>query len=112
VIGATALSAALDLLDTYGMREAENNIISNSRYFINALAERGFNSPLLYESDKNIAGIVSFYSSRAKEIYNILTGYNISCSLREGFIRFSPHFYNSKADIDKVIMTIDKELLQ
>lgn len=112
VIGATALSAALDLMETFGLREAENNIISNSRYFINALAERGFNSPLLYEYDKNIAGIVSFYSSRAKEIYNVLTGHNVSCSLREGFIRFSPHFYNSKSDIDKVIETIDKELLQ
>ncbi len=112
VIGATALKGSLDLMDAFGYREAESNLISNSRYLINLLAERGFNSPLLYESDKNIAGIVSFYSSRAKEIFNVLNGHNISCSLREGFIRFSPHYYNTKSDIDKVIGIIDKELLQ
>jgi hypothetical protein len=30
----------------------------------------------------------------------------IVCSLREGYIRFAPHFYNTKQEIDLVVVAL------
>lgn len=57
---------------------------------------------------KNIAGIVSFKSDKSENIFNHLTDKNIICSQRLGYIRLSPHFYNTKNDIDKVVAEIKK----
>jgi len=63
--------------------------------------------------EKHLSGIVSFSqrdgfpkSENAQKIFDILSQKKIVCSLREGYIRFAPHFYNTKQEIDLVVDTM------
>jgi selenocysteine lyase/cysteine desulfurase len=106
VVGVNALDAALQLFDKFGVDNVEESVLSNSLYFIRQLQTIGI-KPLLAGYDfKYISGIVSFRSESVKTIFNALAESNINCSLREGLIRFSPHFYNTFEEIDTVIERI------
>jgi selenocysteine lyase/cysteine desulfurase len=106
VVGVNALDAALELFDKFGIDNVEESVLSNSLYFIRRLQEIGI-QPLLAGYDfKYISGIISFRTESVKSIFNSLAEANINCSLREGLIRFSPHFYNTFEEIDIVIERI------
>lgn len=108
-IGVTALNASLDFFNEFGFELIENTIIDNSKYFINKLNEIGM-KPILYNSpDKNLSGIVSFNCNDPKGVVDELSANNVDCALREGIVRFSPHYYNSKDEIDKVIEIISNK---
>jgi cysteine desulfurase / selenocysteine lyase len=98
-----ALNAALKFFNQFGYNEIEKQIISNSKYFISNLSEIGFDSPLKELDEKYLSGIVSFTDKRAREFFNRLYQKKIHCSERAGYLRFSPHFYNIKDEIDKVV---------
>lgn len=109
-IGVTALNASLDFFNEFGYDKIENTIIDNSKYLINKLSEIGIEPILKNLPDKNLSGIVSFNCKNPKEVMDILQKENVDCALREGIVRFSPHYYNSKEEIDKVVELIDKKI--
>jgi cysteine desulfurase / selenocysteine lyase len=96
----------MKLFKEFGFDEIEKKILSNSRYFIDELARIGYKSPLLSIPEKHLSGIVSFKSENAQKIFDHLNQKKIVCSLREGYIRFAPHFYNTKQEIDLVVDTL------
>lgn len=49
------------------------------------------------------AGIVSFRPRDAKAMFEKLRAANVIVSLREGCIRFSPHFYNTREEVEKAL---------
>ena len=101
--GVYALNASLKLFKEFGFENVEKRLIENSIHFINKLKEIGY-SPILQNITKeNIAGIVSIKHRRSKEIFEGLEKKDVICALREGVVRFSPHFYNTKEEIDIVI---------
>jgi len=102
-LGIYAFNSSMKLFNEFGFDEIEKQILSNSKYFIDKLAKIGYDSPLLLLPEKNLSGIVSFKSENAQKIFDILSQKKIVCSLREGYIRFAPHFYNTKQDIDFVV---------
>ena len=109
-LGIYAFNSSMKFLKEFGFDEIENQVISNSRYFIDELSKIGFKSPLLSLQDKCLSGIVSFSQKdgipegkSAEKIFEHLSSKKIVCSLREGYIRFAPHFYNTKQEIDKVV---------
>ena len=79
---------------------------SNSNYFIEQLTDNGFTPLLKKFSKKNIAGIISFKREDAEDIFNYLQTKNIEIAVREGIVRLSPHFYNTKDEIDKVVVEL------
>ena len=87
----------------FGFDEIEKQVLSNSKYFINELGKIGYKSPLYSLPEKHLSGIVSFRTDNGQKILNHLKEKKIVCSLREGYIRFAPHFYNTKQEIDLVI---------
>ena len=101
--GIYALNASLKMFDDFGFESIEKQIISNSQYFIEILADAGFNPVLKDCEDKFLSGIVSFRSNGGEKIVNYLRKRNIIVAVREGFVRFAPHFYNTKKEIDKVV---------
>ncbi len=102
-MGIFALSGALELFEMAGHALREKVILENTGYFINRLQEIGYR-PLLQMLPKDEqAGIVTFHPGNGAEIFSHLENANIICSLREGMIRFAPHFYNTRAEIDIVI---------
>ena len=102
-IGIVALNASLKFLKSFGYLEIENTIIDNSEYFLNSLQEIGIEPILKNVGRSNLSGIISFKSAKAQEIFELLLKENVTAAVREGIIRFSPHFYNTKEEIDKVI---------
>lgn len=109
-LGIYAFNSAMRFLKEFGFDEIEKQVLSNSKYFIQELAKIGHKSPLLYLPDKFLSGIVSFSQKdeipegkSVEKIFEHLSSKKIVCSLREGYIRFAPHFYNTKQEIDKVV---------
>lgn len=109
-LGIYAFNTSMKIFKEFGFDEIEKQILSNSKYFINELARIGFNSSLLRLPEKYLSGIVSFSqrdglpkSENGQKIFDHLNRKKIVCSLREGYIRFAPHFYNTKEEIDIVV---------
>jgi selenocysteine lyase/cysteine desulfurase len=101
--GIYAINASLKMFDEFGYNNIENQVLSNSKYFIEQLADTGLTPLLINFSKKNIAGIISFRSEDAENIFHYLQTKNIVTAVREGIIRLSPHFYNTEDEIDKVV---------
>ncbi len=102
-LGVYALNTSLKFLKEFGYDFIEERILENSTYLIKRLKEAGLQPVLENVPSENLAGIVSFKHSGSKMIFENLLKENIVCSLREGMIRFSPHFYNIREETDKII---------
>jgi cysteine desulfurase / selenocysteine lyase len=105
-IGMAAIDASLDIFFAYGMENVERNILSNTEYFMQKLNEAGIKTMLNNPDKKNLSGIITIKIENAKRIFLLLESRNMKCSLREGYVRFSPHFYNTKWEIDTVVENI------
>lgn len=101
--GVVALNASLEFFESLGYVNIEDYILQNSKYFLAKLVDEGFKPILRNLPEKNLAGIVTFPVENAEEVFKQLLEKNIVGSLREGMIRFSPHFYNTKEEIDIVV---------
>ena len=85
------------------MENVERRILDNTGYFIDKLDEIGLEPVLKNTDEKNRAGIVSFKHENTKSIFERLENEKIYCAVRMGMIRFSPHFYNTFDEIDRVV---------
>ncbi len=103
VLGVCIFESVLDVFLDFGMKNVESRILENSVYFIKKLSETGLNPILNNLSEKKIAGIISFRHEKADQIFSLLQSRKIYAAIREGMIRFSPHFYNTLDEIDFVI---------
>jgi selenocysteine lyase/cysteine desulfurase len=102
-LGVFGLLPSLQLFADFGYVNVENRIINNSIHFIDSLTEIGIH-PILKNCDKkNLSGIVSFKHEKAIQLLEELNKKEISCSVREGMVRLSPHFYNTLEEIDIVV---------
>ena len=102
-IGVFAFRGALDFFQKFGWDEIENQIIENASYLSASLEGIGI-LPLLNGCRKeHLSGIVTFRHNEAQRVYEHFAKNNVNCSVREGMVRLSPHFYNSKEEIDKAV---------
>ncbi len=98
--------AALKMLLEFGLANVEQYILDITRLLIRELQKlEGLEiySPI---ADHERAGIVTVKTEPtldAKFVLDALSTRNISISLREGLLRFSPHFYNSPDDIQLTV---------
>lgn len=103
VIGIYGLNAALDLFYSVGFEQIEKTILDNTEYFMDQLSLTGFTPLLSGVERKYLSGIVTLKDERASTIFEKLVNEKVQCSLREGMIRFSPHFYNTRGEVDHVV---------
>ena len=101
--GIYALNASLKLFKEFGFNNIERRIVDNSIYFIEELKNSGFVPVLKNLPEENFSGIVSIEHEKSKEVFEELEKKNVIAAFREGIIRFSHHFYNTREEIDKVI---------
>ncbi|MFA5804707.1 MAG: aminotransferase class V-fold PLP-dependent enzyme [Melioribacteraceae bacterium] len=101
--GITIFDAALNMFNQFRTENYALRILENTNYFINKLADIGIEPLLKNISNEHLAGIVTFKHEKSKEIFSELEKRKIYCAVREGMIRFSPHFYNTKDEIDRVV---------
>jgi cysteine desulfurase / selenocysteine lyase len=102
--GIYGLGAALDLLTEVGMDATSARILELTDRLRAALTERGFR---IYgpETGEARSGIVTFKvpNGDAEATVERLESRGVMVSVRSAMVRISPHFYNTKVEIDRVL---------
>ncbi len=93
--GIYAFNTSLNLFKDFGFDKIGAEVLSNTKYFISKLKKYWINCVLSNCADEELAGIVTIKLENPEKAFNKLIEKKIMCSLREGFIRFAPHFYNT-----------------
>ncbi len=106
--GIFAFNTSLKLFKDFGIDKVESEVLSNTKYFITKLKSIGLNCILSNCKDAELAGIVTIKPENFAKVFEELSKRKIICSLREGFIRFAPHFYNTSQEIDIVVDELQK----
>ncbi len=103
-VGIYGLGAAIDLFLEVGLEKIEEHILDLSDYLAGRLEEKGYR---VYGSRKHseISAIVTCTHERytPKALYQRLHEKNIITAPRVGRLRISPHFYNTREEIDALI---------
>lgn len=106
-VGIAGLEASLDLINEAGMARIQDRVLTLTRHLIDGLDSTGvevFGS----KDDNERAGVVSFRHPGvgAADIVASLRQRGIIVSEREGHVRVSPHFYNTVAEVDRLLEVI------
>src|ERR1700726_2033628 len=112
VMGIFGMKAAIDLLLEIGIPRVAERILAIRARLVDGLQRIGF--VVLGPADgPNASGIVTVSrpGTDMEALFERLTVANIVCSSRQDrqgqhFIRFSPHFYNTLAEVDEVLRVI------
>ena len=99
VAGVVGATASLEIFLEIGPKNIERKVLETTDYLIERLLNNGYSLFTCLEPQTR-SGIVTFHHNRSAELYEFLKANNIHVSLRSGFIRVSPHFYNTEGDID------------
>jgi len=102
--GITALGASLEILLEVGMNEVERRILSLADRAAIGLAERGW-QVISSRAKGETSGIVTAVhpDHDADETVGKLAGRGVIVASRAGRLRVSPHFYNTEAEVDRLL---------
>jgi selenocysteine lyase/cysteine desulfurase len=104
-MGIRGMNAALSLLIEIGIENIEKRVIELTDFLIARASEANIESATPTDP-KHRSGIVSLRTQNGQAVYDKLLSERIELSLREGLIRFSPHFYNIEEEIEKAVEII------
>lgn len=109
MLGIHALSASLALLAEVGMETVARRVLANSAYLLDALAARPGCELLTPREPQRHAGIVTFRYRGADPaaLYLRLMERDVVCAARGGGVRFSPHFYTRRDQLDAALDAVD-----
>jgi len=110
MLGIHALNASLSLLLEVGMKTVEQKILNNSEYMIEQLAKSRYLTMTSETKANQYAGIIAFRHNQVEQqkLYKHLIKHGIICAIRNGSIRFSPHYYTTRSELQKAIGIADK----
>ncbi|MFZ0254617.1 MAG: aminotransferase class V-fold PLP-dependent enzyme [Gammaproteobacteria bacterium] len=102
MLGIHALNASLSLLLEVGLENVEDGVLRNTEYLSEAIRCHPQLELISPDENQRQSGIVSF---RCKSVdpgalFSRLTSAGVVCALRNRSIRFSPHFYTSRAKLE------------
>jgi selenocysteine lyase/cysteine desulfurase len=108
-IGIAGMRAGIDLLLEIGIDRIAERILSLRERLVNGLQQFGFEI-VGQATGSNASGIVtvSHPQRNLPALFEQLGRADIVCSLRQDrqsrhYLRFSPHFYNTEAEVDRVL---------
>lgn len=113
--GYVGLAAAAELLLEVGVENIAAELLRKTNRIVPQLKERGWDVLGAGMSEKHRSGIVSFRRDGVDlaAVHARLAAENITLSLRtdrqgRNFLRFSPHFYNTDAELDQALAALDR----
>jgi cysteine desulfurase/selenocysteine lyase len=101
MIAYVGFDKSLDILLRIPGKERERAALDNADYLRERLSEKGIDYYRF--DDENRSAIVSCAPDYVEDIQIKLEKSNIHCSVRNGRLRISPHFYNRRDDIDRLL---------
>ena len=103
-VGIYGLGAAVDLLLEVGISNIAERILDLTDRLRRGLAEQG-HSVFGPQTREAASGIVSFVPRQgtAEGLLESFLAHRVQVAARCGMIRVSPHFYNTEAEIDRVL---------
>ena len=117
VAGVYGMRAALDMLLDTGIATVSSSILDTADYLHGKLQERGFVFLSPSRDEPMRCGIVTARHPEidSAKLFAALDKEKITASLRKsresGFwLRFSPHFYNTREEMDRVLAVLDSAL--
>lgn len=96
------MHASLELLSNIGIKTIEKHNLELLDVLIDGLREKGYQITSSLE-DGHRSSILSFSGKNIRSIFEKLQKNKILVSLREGSIRVSPHFYNTREEIQRLL---------
>jgi len=95
------------------MEQIESKIQQNTLYLMDKIKENSELVLLSNPASKLQSGIILFKHSTLdiNKLYKHLQDNGVVCALRGGGIRFSPHFYHSKDELDHAMLIMDMSSL-
>ncbi|NPV12479.1 MAG: aminotransferase class V-fold PLP-dependent enzyme [Ignavibacteria bacterium] len=104
--GIVSLNPNIKFFISLGINEIEKEIIENTKYLINLLETDQFYFLFKPDKDYQMSGIVSIKVDNPENVFQQLKQRKIHISVREGYLRFSPHFYNTREEIETVVKNL------
>ncbi len=106
MIGIAGLTAHIKLLLEFGVNNIQSRILKLKEQLRNGFSELKF--PIITPESGPQSGIITIRPEKPREVYEYLTKNHITISLRNNCLRFSPHFYNTEEEIEKVLKLLRK----
>ena len=108
MMGIAALNASLGLLLNIGIKNIQSKIADNVEYLLTKLQSKNDITILSPTKSDHYAGIVTFVKKAVdnEKLYKQLQANNVICASRGGGIRFSPHFYIEKQQLDTALKLV------
>ena len=105
MLGIHALSASLSLLNDVGTEQVAAGVLANSRYLMERLTALPGIDLLTPQQPERHAGIVTFRhrTITPESLHSRLFAANVVCAQRGGGVRFSPHFYTPRNQLDAAL---------
>jgi selenocysteine lyase/cysteine desulfurase len=112
MLGISGMKAGIDLLSGIGIDRIADRILKIKAYLVEGLLRTGCHI-LGPATGPQVSGITTFWDSarNMQALFQKLSSENIVCSPRQDrqgreYIRLSPHFYNTEAEVDRVLEVI------
>src|SRR5262245_3219123 len=112
LLGIFGMKAGIDLLLDIGINRIADRILTTKSRLVDGLQRLGFNV-LGPAAGPNASGITTVWDSARdiQALFERLTSEQIICSPRQDrqgrqYLRFSPHFYNTEAEVDHILEVI------
>ena len=108
-VGIYGLGAAVDLLLEVGIQNIAERILDLTDRLRRGLLEQG-HSVFGSREREEASGIVSFVPRQgtAEGLLKTLLAHRVQVAARCGMVRVSPHFYNTEAEIDRVLELVSQ----
>lgn len=100
-------SASVDLLREVGVDRIEHHLRHLLNPVVRWLGETEGVQVVTPQDERRAAGILAFRTPANEAVAAGLREAGVTCGLREGAIRLSPHFYNVEADLAPVLEVLD-----
>jgi selenocysteine lyase/cysteine desulfurase len=112
LLGIHAFAASLSLLEQIGLAEIEKAVLDNTRLLVDKLTKIKAVSVLTPHTASAHAGIVTFRAAGhdPEVLHRKLRDTGVICACRGGGVRFSPHFYNTREQLDRAIKILTDNL--
>jgi cysteine desulfurase / selenocysteine lyase len=107
--GVVGLGAAIELFQQVGVERIESYLLELGDYLCERLQERGYRIvSSRREGEKSAVICCQHERYSAEELYQRLAAQRIVTTQRLGRLRISPHFYNTREEIEQLIGCLPK----